>query len=161
MGGEMENNQQLMQLLCRKEELFSEVEKITNGIYEAPVDIINALLETRGNVLEQASEVSEKISALAEGNEYLKSVLNCACDVSDLSGEAKELFEQALRIRAIANRILKNEDCVRQRIESERDSLLGKIETLNRSSKTVAESYKRSVETALPHDFGDGKSKSI
>ena len=150
-----------MQLLYRKEELFSEVEKITNEIYEAPVDIINALLETRGNALEQASEVNDKISALAEGDEYLKSVLNCTCNISDLSGEARELFEQALRVRAIANRVLKNEDCVRQRIESERDSLLGKIETLNRSSKTVAESYKRSVETALPHGLGEGKSKSI
>ena len=161
MGGKMENNQQLMQLLYRKEELFSEVDKITDEIYEAPVDIINALLETRGNVLEQAGEVNSRISALAEGDEYLKSVLNCSCDVSGLSEEMKELFEQALRIRAIVNRILKNEDCVRRRIESERDSLLGKIENINHSSKTLAESYKRSVETAIPHSFGDGKSKSI
>ncbi|MFB0920110.1 MAG: hypothetical protein QMB62_04400 [Oscillospiraceae bacterium] len=161
MDEKMENSNALKKLLCEREELFSEVEKITNDIFEAPADIINALLETRGSTLEKASIVNEKISAITEGDEYLKSVLNCSCDISGLSEESKELFEQALRIRAIINRILKNEDCVRLRIESERDSLLGKIENLNRSSKTVAESYKRSVETALPHGFGDGKSKNI
>ena len=161
MVGDMKNNQELKQLLREKEMLFNEVERITNEIFEAPVDIINALLETRGSALEQVNIVNQKISPLIEGDENLRSVLNCSCEISGLSGELKELFEQALRIRAIANRIIKNEDCIRQRIENERDSLLAKIETMNRSSKTVAESYKRSVETALPRGFGSGKNKTV
>ncbi|PKM74471.1 MAG: hypothetical protein CVU91_00980 [Firmicutes bacterium HGW-Firmicutes-16] len=161
MVGDMKNNQKLTQLLREKEVLFIDVERITNDIFEAPVDIINALLETRGNALERVNQVNDKISPLIEGDEHLKSILNCSCEISGLTGETKELFEQALRIRAVANRIIKNEDCVRQRIENERDLLLEKIETMNRSSKTVAESYKRSVETALPHGFGNSKNKTM
>ncbi len=161
MVGDMTNNQKLKQLLREKEILFNEVERITNDIFESPVDVINALLETRGSVLEQVNIVNQKISPLIEGDENLRSVLNCTCDISGLSGEMKELFEQSLRIRAVANRIIKNEDCVRQKIENERDSLLEKIETMNSSSKTVAESYKRSVETALPRGFGNSKNKTV
>lgn len=157
----MNNNQVLKQLLSEKELLFIEVEKITNEIFDAPVDIINALLETRGNALEQVNKVDEKLSPITENDEHLKSVLNCSCDISELSGESKELFEQVLRIKAVVNRIIKNQDSIRQKIDNERQSLLQRIEIMNNSSKTVAESYKRSVETALPRDFGGSRNKTV
>ena len=157
----MNNIQELKQLLSEKEMLFIEVEKITDEDFEAPVDIINALLETRGVALEQVNRIDEILNPLVEGDEHLKSVLNCSCDISALSGERQELFEQALRIKAIVNRIIKNQDSIRQKIERERDSLLQKIETMNSSSKTVAESYKRSVDTALPHGFGGTRNKTV
>ena len=157
----MNNIQELKQLLSEKEMLFIEVEKITDEVFEAPVDIINALLETRGVALEQVNRIDEILNPLVEGDEHLKSVLNCSCDISALSGERQELFEQALRIKAIVNRIIKNQDSIRQKIERERDSLLQKIETMNSSSKTVAESYKRSVDTALPHGFGGTRNKTV
>ena len=157
----MNNNQEIKQLLSEKEMLFIEVEKITDDIFEAPVDIINELLETRGIALEQVNKIDEKLNPLVEGDEHLKSVLNCSCDISALSGEMKELFEKALRNKAIVNRIIKNQDSIRQKIESERDSLLQKIEIMNCSSKTVAESYKRSVDTALPQGFGGTRNKTV
>ncbi len=70
--------------------------------------------------------------------------------MSSISNEQKELLEEALRIKAIANRVLKNEDSIRIRIENERDSMLKTIENLNHSSSTVAKSYMRSVETGIP-----------
>ena len=157
----MNNNEKLKQLLSEKELLFIEVERITDEIFDASVDRINELLETRGAALEQTAIINEKLSALIIDDEHLKSVLNCSCDISGLSEEMKELFEQSLRIRAIVNRIIKNQDSIRQKIENERDSLLQKIETMNSSSKTVAKSYKRSVETALPHSFDGNKNKTV
>ena len=146
----MNNSQELKNLLLTKQELFLEVERITNEIFDAPVDLINSLLDTRGNAIEQIILIDDKIKSFTEGNEHLRSVLNCTCEMSDITGELKELLEEALRIKAIANRIIKNEDSVRQRIENERDSLLETIETLNHSSSAVAKSYMRSVETGIP-----------
>ncbi len=157
----MNNNQELKTLLREKEELFSKVERITNDIFEAPVDQINSLLETRGKTLEQVILIEGKIKSVAAEDEYLKSVLDCTCDISGLSGELKDLFEESLRIKAIVNRIIKNEDSIRLRIENEMNSLLERIETMNRSSKTVAESYKRSVETGISQGFGANRKKTV
>jgi organic radical activating enzyme len=158
---DMNSNQKLKQLLSEKEMLFIEVEKITDDIFEAPVDIINVLLETRGNALEQVNKVDEKLNPLIEDDEHLRNVLNCSCDISGLSGESKELFDQSLRIKAVVNRIIKNQESIRQKIENERDSLLQSIENMNNSSKTVAESYKRSVETALTRGFDGSRNKTV
>lgn len=156
-----QSNHDLNHLLQQKVTLFKQVEIITNDILEAPIEDINMLLETRGNVLEQVVQIDDYIKLQVEGDTQLKSILNGSCDMSALSGEQKELFEEALRIRAVVNRIIKNEDSIRLRIENERDSLLEKIETMNSSSKTVAESYKRSVETAIPQDFGSSRNKTV
>lgn len=150
MVGIMNNSQELKNLLLKKQELFLEVERITNEIFSAPIDLINSLLESRGKTIEQVILIDDKIKPFTEGNEPLRSVLNCTCDMSNISGEQKELLEEALRIKAIANRVLKNEDSIRLRIENERDSLLKTIENLNHSSSTVAKSYMRSVETGIP-----------
>ena len=156
----MYNSQELKNLLLAKQELFLEVERITNEIFDVSLDSINPLLETRGKVIEQVIFIDDKIKVLIGGDEYLRSVLNCTCDMSDLSDELKELVEESLRAKAVANRIIKNEDSVRLRIENERDSMLDKIENLNQSSSTVAQSYKRSVETGIPQKISS-KKKSI
>ena len=159
MVKDMKNSHELKKLLQEKEDLFFQIERITYEISEAPIDQINELLDTRGNLLEQVIRSDNKIKSLVDEN--LKSVLDCSCDISGLSEEQKELFEKALSIKAVVNRIVKNEDIIRLRIENERDSLLKRIETMNNSSKTVAESYKRSVKTGLSQGLGANKKKTV
>ena len=157
----MDNIFELKKLLQKKQALFLDVEKITNEMSESPIDKIDELLEKRGEALEQVIELEAQIKAILAEDESLSSVVSCTCDMAALKGEMKDLFEESLRVRAIVNRIIKNEDIVRLRIESERDSLLHKIETLNSSSISVAESYKRSVNTGLPQNFFTSKNKII
>lgn len=157
----MDNIFELKNLLQKKRKLFLEVEEITNEMNESHIDTITELLEKRGKALEQVIELEAQIKPIIDDDESLNSVLNCSCDMASLKGEIKELFEEALRVRAIVNRIIKNEDIVRLKIESERESLLNKIETLNNSSISVAESYKRSVKTGLPQNTFKSKNKII
>lgn len=157
----MDINLELKNLLQKKQELFLNVEAITNDINEFPIDRITELLEKRGEALEQVVLIDNQIQTLVGDNENLKSVLSCTCEISELQGESKELFEQVLRIKAIVNRIIKNEDMVRLKIENERDSLLNKIETINSSSNSIAESYKRSVNTGFSQGNTSNTKKTI
>lgn len=150
---EFNDSQILMQLLKDKEALMSEAEKLTFDISLASIDEIGPLLEKRGAVLESVIKKDSEIKVLIGGNEHMRAVINCSCDIPSLDDGEKELFEEAIRIKAIANRIIKNEETIRLKIENERDTLLKNIETLNHSSKVVAESYKRSVETGISRGF--------
>ncbi len=161
MVGNMDINIELKNLLRKKRDLFLEVEAITQDINVGPIDRFNELLEKRGEALEQVILTDNQIKAITDGNEVLQSVLNCTCEISELQGELKELFEEVLSVKAIVNRIIKNEDIVRLRLESERDSLLNRIETINSSSNSVAESYKRSVETGFPQGKSGNMKKTI
>ena len=152
---------ELRRLLKDKENCFALVEKITDDLCEAPVEQINALLKARGEALEKAVRIDEKLKTLIGDDAYLKSVLDCSCDISSLPDNLKPLFEASLQIRATANRIIRNQDVIRLKIENERDMLLKSIETMNRSSKSVAEHYKRSVETGLTQTLGSKKKKTV
>jgi len=161
MVGNMDNNLELKKLLQTKQELFLAVEAITNDISEAPIDQIVLLLDVRGDTLEQVISIDNQIKAIVGTDEKIRSVLNCTCEMSALQGDLKELFEAALRVKSVVNRIIKNEDTVRLRIEHERDSLLDKIENINSSSNVVAESYKRSVKTGFSQGSAGNKKKTI
>ncbi len=157
----MDNIFELKKLLEKKQKLFLEVEKITDEMNESHIDRITELLEKRGEYLEQVILLNNQIKPIIAENESLGDVINCSCEMSSLKGELKELFELSLRVRAIVNRIVKNEDIVRLKIDSERESLLQRIEILNSSSTSVAESYKRSVNTGLFQDYSNSKNKKI
>lgn len=161
MVDNMDINVELKTLLHKKRELFLNVETITNEINEFPIDRITELLEKRGEALEHVILIDNQIQMLIVGNEELQSVLSCTCEISELKDELKELFEEVLRIKAIVNRIIKNEDTIRLKIESERDSLLNKIETINSSSNSIAESYKRSVNTGFSQGNTSNTKKTI
>jgi len=157
----MNINIELKNLLRKKRDLFLEVEAVTQDINVGPIDQINELLEKRGEALEQVILTDNQIITIIDGNANLQSVLSCTCEISELQGESKELFEEVLSVKAIVNRIIKNEDTVRLRLESERDSLLNRIETINSSSNSVAESYKRSVETGVSQGKSGNMKKTI
>ena len=156
-----DNILELKRLLERKYKLFLEVERITDEMNESHIDKITELLEIRGETLEKVIELNNQIKSIIAQDESLRSVINCDCEMNSLKGELKELFEESLRVRAIVNRIIKNEDDIRFKIESERESLLNRIETMNASSTSVADSYRRSVKTGLPQEFSNNKDKTI
>ena len=161
MADNKPNYKTVLQLLQEKGRLFHGVEALTDEIFAASIDRINPLLDERGQILEQIAGINEKLRCFAGADAQLKSVLNCSLEADALTDETRVLFEEALRIRAAINRILKSEDNVRQRIENERTALMERIETMNSSSKTIADSYKRSVETAIPGSFDGGRDKTV
>lgn len=157
----MNNSNEILKLLNEKKILFLEVEQITNDIMSAPVSDIAATLERRGKLLDSVVLLDQKISAFVGNDAVVRSVLNNTCDASSLSKEYSTLFEASLKIKAIVNRIRNSENGIKERITTERDNTLAKIERLNQSSVSVAEKYKRSLETGFPQGRGFDSNKKI
>ena len=157
----MNGCQEIILLLQKKKELLLEVEEISASMKIAPAEELMALFTDRGRLLEKAQDVETNIRALTNGNEQMRSALNNSCEPRTLDSELLRVYEESLRVKAVANRILREEEGIKDHITLERDGLLKKIQELNSSSGSVADSYRRCVQTGVPNNQFTEKSKKI
>lgn len=149
----------IVELLKKQGNIFAEVEDITNKIVYEQIDNLPSLLEQRGELLEKSVLIKEEIDKVATNEPGVEDVLRCNCDIWDLSDEETMVFEAIMRVRATVNRISKMDSEVYFRIEKEKSSILEHIKQLNNSGNSVAENYKRAVQTGFPKTRFDGGNK--
>ena len=157
----MNGFEEIRALLEEKKNVLSEIERVSDEMKYAKAEELIELFAQRGELLESAKAFGEKIDALAIGNEPLTAALKNSCEPTSLSAGLGEIYDVSLRIKAIANRVLREEEGVKEHIQLERDSLLQKIEDLNSGSASVAGSYLRSVQTGVPQGQLGRKPKTI
>jgi len=157
----MPNTSDIISLLVTQKDTFLRVEEITDLLLSAPSQELPELVSARGKLIESAIKTEEELHAAACGDENLLEVLSCSCSISELSEELTEVFEAALRVRATVNRISKMETGVLDRVRSERDMALEKIEALNKSGNSVAAKYKQAVRTAFPQSYMQGRTMKV
>lgn len=152
----MNKYSKIIELLGEQGRVFEEVEDITNRIISEQIEELPQLLALRGELLERALLIKEEIDKACTNQPGLEDMLRCACDMSSLSDEDAMVFEASIRVRATVNRICKKDAEVYSRIEREKSSILEYLETLNSSINSVAESYKRAVQTGFPENRLNG-----
>lgn len=152
---------QLLPLLARKKLLFLEVEEVTSDMCVLSIEDLVIHTDKRGRLLEEISKIDEEIKLLCDNDTALWDALNHICGRQDLPDELAELFDLSLSIKAVINRILKNEDNIRLHLISEKQRVVEKMENLNMSGTSVAERYHRSVQTGRNQPFGGGNNKII
>lgn len=157
----MNSLSEILSLLGEKKSTLLEVEQVSDEMKNAPAEELLALFTKRGELLESAQKINERINALAEGDEPLMAALKNSCEPAALSAELAEIFDESLRAKAVANRILHEEEGIKEHIQSERDELLVKIENLNSGGASVAGSYRRSVKTGVIQNQFNRRSKTI
>lgn len=147
----------IIELLGKQNEVLEEVEAITDKILCEQAEELTGLVEERGKLLEESLLLKEEIAKAAADNHDVLNVLRCSCDISNLSDEQTMVFDGLMRARATASRISRMDSEIYSRIEREKSSILEHLETLNRSGNSVAESYKRAVQTGFPENRFDGE----
>ena len=157
----MNGFEEIRALLEEKKNVLSEIERVSDEMKYAKAEELIELFAQRGELLESAKAFGEKIDALAIGNEPLMAALKNSCEPAALSAELAEIFDESLRAKAVANRILHEEEGIKEHIQSERDELLVKIENLNSGGASVAGSYRRSVKTGVMQNQFNRRSKTI
>lgn len=140
-------------LLEEQKVVFEEVEVLSNQMLEASVEQLTMLLEHRGQLLEKAVDIQDRISQAAELDPKLPGVLDCSTDVSKLSPELEPVFKASLRVKAVINRIGRLEGEISARMQEERQAALEELEKLNQSSNLVAGSYRKAVQTGFPQSL--------
>lgn len=145
----MDNNEVLSLLAAQYSDL-SNVEKRTEEILYAPADDFSDLIDQRGLLLEKAVLVENTLKKAGAENETLRNALNGSAEPGSLSEELKRVYEASLRVKAVLCRIRRLEPQVVTRMENERAEVLSHLEGLNASSNSVAASYSRALQTAVP-----------
>lgn len=140
---------QILALLAQKKTLFSEFESVTETMYCMQAEDLAAAMDQRGLLLEQVAELDRQLAACAAGREDIRAALAHSCGREDLAPQLAEIYDAALAVKAVVNRLIKNKDSIYLHLESEKQRIRAKMEELNSGGASVAERYHQSVLTSV------------
>lgn len=142
----MTEKQEIMRLLEEKTTLLLQLEKITDSLYEKPLEEMQKSVEKRQSIIYNMQNIDERIQDLCSAVEPgVKEAVETKSDRGRLSQELGQIFDKAMGMKAVAFRVLKNSDTIRDRLQREYDNVHSEIEQLNRSSASVAGRYNKTV----------------
>lgn len=157
----MTTEQQILSLLSRKKELFLELEEVTANMCILPLEELSLCTDKRGTLLDKIQTTDLEIKALCSQDRDIVAALNNTCEREGLSGELGALFDASISVKAVVNRIIKNEDSIRMHLTMEKQKIAEKMEELAHSGEAVAEKYHKSVLTGQNHPFAGANDKMI
>ncbi len=131
--------------LREKTKLLSEVEKITDSMAVVPQEELLACTEKRGKLVDEIKLLDDKLREFAGMDDGIRSVLNNFCEKDDLTEELSKVYVEVLSVNAVLNRINRNDDVIKNRIEYEKEKILNKIQTFNQGGEAATQRYYKSV----------------
>ncbi|WP_099205328.1 hypothetical protein [Scatolibacter rhodanostii] len=140
---------EVLALLTEKKKLFSDFESITETMLFLQVDDLALSIEKRENLLQEIQGIDTKLHELCLHNQEINEALHHEGNANQLSPDAAKIYDMALNIKAIVNRVLKNEEPIRTHLDEEKQRLFDAMENLNKSGESVAGQYHQSVMTGL------------
>lgn len=141
----MAEQEDLVALLAEKKELFLACERATGEMSVCQVEELDVFSRRRQEAIDGAIALDVQIETLSAADEAIQAALHNSCDRRALTPRLGAIYDASLAVKAVANRILQNEDTVRGRIELEKERLLDKIQNINSSGSAVAVRYGKSV----------------
>lgn len=144
----MKDLEQMLDLMEQKRVYFLHYEKEMEDLPLLPAEEMEACLERGANLIKRIEELDGRLSRLIQQEGPLaRSAANHECDRDQLTPELGKLYDASLNVKAVANRILRNDGLIRQRIAYEREQALEKIKEINSRSDSVAGKYQRYTRT--------------
>ena len=138
----------MLELLEQKRMYFLHYEKEMEELPLLPAEEMEACLERGAVIIKKVEELDGRLNQLIQQNGSLAwSAVSHDCDRSQLTPELGKLYDASMGVKAVASRILKNDDMIRQRIAYEREQALDKIKEINSRADSVAGKYQRYTKT--------------
>lgn len=141
-----------IELLREQRKAFLEMEGITERMVVAESEELEKEMEKRNQCFERARQIQQQLAELSGENPQLAEAIALEGNEREYTGALAEVYEAAYAVRAVVNRLLQNDVLVRERLEIEREKLLGKIQMLNQSGSAVAQRYRKSVQAGYPRN---------
>lgn len=145
---------QILRLLSDKRDLFLEMEEVTSAMCLQQVEQIAESMDRRSRLIERIDLVDASLADLCAGRDWVRAAMQHTCDRDGLPQELGEVYDASMAVKAVVNRIVRNDDAVKAHLEFEKQRVLQKVEELNRSGTAVANQYYQSVKTAIPNPVG-------
>ena len=131
--------------LREKTRLLSEVEKVTESMAVVPQEELLACTEKRGKLIDEIKLLDDKLREFAGMDNDIRTVLNNACEKNDLTEDLSKVYVEVLSVNAVLNRINKNDDVIKNRIQYEKEKILNKIQAFNQGGEAATQRYYKSV----------------
>ncbi len=158
----MKDLELMLELLEQKKTYFLHYEKEMEALPLLATEELEPCLERGAKIIKRLEELELRLSQLIQQNGPLvRSALNHQCDRYQLSPELGKLYDASLSVKAVASRILQNDEMIRQRIAAEREKALENIKEINSRSHVVAGKYHRSMQTGVTNFFPETQGKEI
>ncbi len=141
----MSNLENAIDYLREKTSLLKEVEKITELMAVVPQEELLDFTEKRGNLIDDIKSIDDRLREIAGLDSTIRAVLNNDCEKDELSPEFSKLYVEVLTVNAVLNRINRNDDVIKNRIEYERTKILNKIQAFNQGGEAATQRYYKSV----------------
>ncbi len=157
----MTNYSEVTTYIEKKLELFENLELISESMTLLEVDELLVCIEKRGVLIEEIELVDNKLKDACLSDENLKASLNHTSSRDSFDAQLKNIYDISLKIKAIANRMLQNDENIRQHMAFEKERITTHIEKLNGSSTAAAGKYNKSIKSVVKNPQGVRKTKWI
>ena len=131
----------LLQLLEEKKELFLEMEQVSEKMLLMDADELAQACSQRQKILDQVQEIDRVLKGMCQEDEEARLVMNHEVQPEAEDKALKALYEMSFAVKAVVNRIVREEEARRNHMEQQRDAIKYKIEELNQSGTSVARQY--------------------
>lgn len=131
----------LLQLLEEKKELFLEMEQVSEKMLLMDADELTQACSQRQKILDQVQEIDRVLKGMCQEDEEARLVMNHEVQPEAEDKALKALYEMSFAVKAVVNRIVREEEARRNHVEQQRDAIKYKIEELNQSGSSVARQY--------------------
>lgn len=131
----------LLQLLEEKKELFLEMEQVSEKMLLMDADELAQACSQRQKILDQVQEIDRVLKGMCQEDEEARLVMNHEVQPEAEDKALKALYEMSFAVKAVVNRIVREEEARRNHMEQQRDAIKYKIEELNQSGSSVARQY--------------------
>ncbi len=143
----------IVQLLEKKKDLFLQFERESEQMCFCPVEEIEGHLQ---QLLRLQEEIEALDSELSEQYNTIPPAERAASNQDSpdaIAPELRPVYERAMEVRGVVNRILQNGPMLEERLTLERNALLKKLEENRQSSGSIAKKYYNSVHTGVNQPF--------
>lgn len=150
----MDTISQVCALLQKKRDLFSEFEQAAIQMLECDIDDIQRHMNRRLELQAEISELDRALAELCGGNKTLLQASGARCSRESLAAEYCPVFDAAMEIHALLNRLRELEPLVADRVQTERATLLEKIKEINQGQEPTVSKYYKSIRPEMPTSSG-------
>lgn len=156
----MKDLEQMLDLLEQKKVYFLHYEKEMEGLPLLAAEELEPCLQRGAKIIKKIEELDVRLKQLIQqGGSLVRTAVNHQCDRYQLNPELGKLYDASLSVKAVASRILQNDEMIRQRIALEREKALDNLKEINSRNHSVAGKYHRSMQTGAASFFPENQGK--
>lgn len=142
--------EQIVSILCEKRRLFLRFFEISQQMCTDSIELLEQEMQERLQLQAQIEALDAQLQLLYRTNPAAEEAAKNKCDYSRLTPENAKVYDAALQMHGVLFQIQQLEPQLHARLVKERDTLLEKLESSQKSPAAAAHRYYQSAHLESP-----------